>query len=524
MAQMLYELPGIATADLPASWSVGRVGAVITDIRPGFSSGQHTTADLGLAHLRPMNITRQGEISLNDVIHVQADSPLRATRGDVLFNNTNSPELVGKSAVLDQDGQWGYSNHLTRIRVPDILIPRFVAYQFLLLQLTGFFELTARRHVNQASISTRQLKELPLIVAPMEAQAALISTIERSYGRLDSISDAISRTLSSLDKFDSVTLREAAEGHLLAKTSATGTSPTWQSATVSEIGAVQLGKMREPKSHFGPQMRPYLRVANIFEDKIDISDVHEMNFTDAEFEKFKLEVGDVLLCEGQSPELVGRPAMFRGEIEDCCFQKTLIRFRPNPGNSSGFALLVFRHYLRSDRFKENARWSTNIAHLSAYRFAAMEYPQVPLNEQEATVEVAGGRLAQTSRIREALQELTRRVPQAREVVLLESFHIRKLPVPQSPDLLHPQAESRPERRTSMPGLRSTTPSSARRSLLEVLREYGDLDAHVLFAQAGYTKELVDDFYQELRQLVREGAVLEERTEAGSSLRLNEAVR
>lgn len=40
-------------------------------------------------------------------------------------------------------------------------------------------------------------------------------------------------------------------------------------ATVADAGSVSLGLQRSPKRHFGPNMRPYLRVANVFEDRID---------------------------------------------------------------------------------------------------------------------------------------------------------------------------------------------------------------------------------------------------------------
>lgn len=67
-------------------------------------------------------------------------------------------------------------------------------------------------------------------------------------------------------------------------------------------------------------MRPYLRVANVFEDRIDTSSVMEMNFTQEEFETYRLEDGDVLLNEGQSLHLVGRPAIYRGEVPGACSQ------------------------------------------------------------------------------------------------------------------------------------------------------------------------------------------------------------
>ena len=132
-------------------------------------------------------------------------------------------------------------------------------------------------------------------------------------------------------------------------------------------------------------MRPYLRVANVFEDRIDTKDVHKMHFSAQEYKVYELQRGDILLNEGQSPELVGRPAMFNEEIPGACFQNTLIRFRAYPGISASFALLVFRGYLHTGRFQRLAKWSTNIAHLGAGRFANMEFPLPPLSEQERIV-------------------------------------------------------------------------------------------------------------------------------------------
>jgi type I restriction enzyme S subunit len=132
-------------------------------------------------------------------------------------------------------------------------------------------------------------------------------------------------------------------------------------------------------------MRPYLRVKNVFEDRIDLADVKEMDFSPEEYEKYKLESGDILLNEGQSPELVGRPAMYRGELPGVCFTNSLIRFRPHPGIDGLYALYAFRHMLHRGRFMREARITTNIAHLSAGRFAAVEFPVPPSQEQRRIV-------------------------------------------------------------------------------------------------------------------------------------------
>src|SRR5690242_21963936 len=105
----------------------------------------------------------------------------------------------------------------------------------------------------------------------------------------------------------------------------------WEWAKVGEVGEVKLGRQRSPEHHHGLHMRPYLRVANVYEDRIDTSDVMEMNFTAEEVEVYELKPGDVLLNEGQSIELVGRPAIYGGEVAGACFQNTLIRFRAYAG-------------------------------------------------------------------------------------------------------------------------------------------------------------------------------------------------
>jgi type I restriction enzyme, S subunit len=156
----------------------------------------------------------------------------------------------------------------------------------------------------------------------------------------------------------------------------------WCWATVEQVGRVQLGRQRAPQHHQGSNMRPYLRVANVYEDRLDLSDVMEMNFSPADCQTYRLEPGDILLNEGQSLELVGRPAMYRGEVPGACFQNTLVRFRAIEPLSGRYALIAFRAYLNNGRFQKIAAWTTNIAHLGAGRFSVLEFPLPPLAEQE----------------------------------------------------------------------------------------------------------------------------------------------
>jgi type I restriction enzyme S subunit len=183
----------------------------------------------------------------------------------------------------------------------------------------------------------------------------------------------------------------------------------WAWSTVEGVGAVQLGRQRSPEHHTGPHMRPYLRVANVFEDRIDSSDVMSMNFSPEEFDRYRLHPGDVLLNEGQSPQFLGRPALYQGEPENVAFTNSLIRFKAAEGILPEWALIVFRHHMHSGRFAQESRITTNIAHLSASRFKGVEFPVPPLNEQRrisAELDVQMGLIDVVSR---ALAQLPKRL-------------------------------------------------------------------------------------------------------------------
>jgi type I restriction enzyme S subunit len=201
----------------------------------------------------------------------------------------------------------------------------------------------------------------------------------------------------------------------------------WAWASVRQVGQVQLGRQRSPQHHSGKFMRPYLRVANVYEERIDLKDVMEMNFTPAEFETFQLKYGDILLNEGQSLELIGRPAMYRDEVPGACFQNTLVRFRAIEGLDQSYALWVFLAYMHSKRFQKIARWTTNIAHLGADRFASLEFPLPPLAEQRRIVERLEENLSKFPILTTEVKRNLKRADRLRQSILKRAFEGKLVP-------------------------------------------------------------------------------------------------
>lgn len=194
----------------------------------------------------------------------------------------------------------------------------------------------------------------------------------------------------------------------------------WRWSTVAEAGTVDLGRQRHPDWHVGPEMRPYLRVANVFENRIDTTDVMQMDFSGV-FDRFKLEPGDVLLNEGQTPELLGRPAIYRGNPPGVAFTNSLLRFRAGPDVLPEWALIVFRRHMHFGRFTRESRITTNIAHLSAGRFKAVEFPVPPLSEQKKIVDLVEDLLSRLDSVMATCATTSRRLIRLRQAELDVKF-------------------------------------------------------------------------------------------------------
>ena len=145
----------------------------------------------------------------------------------------------------------------------------------------------------------------------------------------------------------------------------------WEVKRVDEWGNVLAGKALAVNAPGA--LRPYLRTKNVLDGAIAVSDVLKMPMTDAEFSRFEILNGDILLNEGQSLELVGRASMYRGEFEGrCAMQNQLLRFRSFRSTSPEFAAQAFRKCQKDGTFTSVATKTTSVAHLGSSRFSALE--------------------------------------------------------------------------------------------------------------------------------------------------------
>ena len=214
---LIFDHYPLAEDQAPPGWAITSVGHIARLVASGFPSGKHNHEGIGVPHIRPMNIDREGRLDLDSLKYVDGAIPRELSKSDVLFNNTNSPELIGKTTVVSVDRRLAYSNHMTRISLEDGFDPTFIARQLYFLWLSGYFRYRCANHVNQASIAATPLSSMvPIAVAPSSEQSRIGEALDELFSDLDVGAAALKKARDKLKLYRASVLKAAGEGALTA--------------------------------------------------------------------------------------------------------------------------------------------------------------------------------------------------------------------------------------------------------------------------------------------------------------------
>ncbi len=154
----------------------------------------------------------------------------------------------------------------------------------------------------------------------------------------------------------------------------------WDVAPVYARYEVALGKMLDAKRVTGQSSGRYLRNVDVQWDAVNTEGIPEMDFAPWERDRYLLRPGDLLVCEGGE---VGRTAVWRGDIQECFYQKAIHRVRPR---SEKEVPRFFYHliYTLAKRGVFVAGGNPNtIDHLTAVQLRHYRLPFAPSQEQRA---------------------------------------------------------------------------------------------------------------------------------------------
>ncbi|GAB2761826.1 restriction endonuclease subunit S [Amycolatopsis magusensis] len=249
-------------------------------------------------------------------------------------------------------------------------------------------------------LSAAQMAALELPVPSLEEQRAIADYLDRETGRIDNLIEEQQRLIEMLRE------RRAA-----VVSSAVTPTDSWVCHRIKHIGKTSLGKMLDAGRAVrdGDQPKPYVRAADVRADgSVNLVDLNEMPFSDAEMKVFDLRAGDVLLIEGGAT--VGRPGFMFEPAPGIAFQKTVNRLRVGPETDARF---VYWSMLRlyESAYYANHYGSVSFVHLTGEKLREIELHLPLLDEQRA---IATYLDEQTARIDALIAETERFVELARE--------------------------------------------------------------------------------------------------------------
>lgn len=175
--------------------------------------------DTGIPILRMGNI-QDGHLRVRDLkyLHIaEMDRPkMLLQKGDIVINRTNSAELVGKCAVFDIDGDFGFASYLIRIRLNlEIAEPKLVA-SYINSPIGRSYMMAERKQMTgQANVNAKKLKALPIGLPSLSEQRRIVAELDDLQSEADKLKRLQTESAAELDALMPAILDRAFKGELL---------------------------------------------------------------------------------------------------------------------------------------------------------------------------------------------------------------------------------------------------------------------------------------------------------------------
>lgn len=317
------------------------------------------------------------------------------------------------------------------------------------------------------SIETDRLMSWRVPIAPLEVQRAVLKRLDQLFAEIDDGEAALADARAGVETYRKALLKAAVTGELTADwrrenpPTETGQDllrriladrrarweadpknrkrhfvepnapetdelphlpDEWRWVTVGSLGSVSGGLTQNSKRHALPRKLPFLRVANVYAGRLDLSVIETIGVAEGELDRSLLEKGDLLIVEGNgSIDQIGRAALWDGSIDPCAHQNHLIKVRFGDPRL-GRWVQAWLQAPHGRRELEQCASSTSGLHtLSISKVSALRCPLPPSDEFDVVLERLNDHRVSLLDASRALEQARKSPSEVRQSILAAAF-------------------------------------------------------------------------------------------------------
>ena len=195
-------------------WKKIKLNEYIQEINYGTSE---KTKEIGKIPVLRMGDIQDGKLFFNNLKYLDSieDKKLLLQHGDLLFNRTNSAELVGKSAVFNGAGICSFASYIIKVRLKQSLNSQYVCFYINSPRGKQWAKSQISQQVGQANINGTKLKSMELPLPSLPEQERIVEEIEKRFEVADEMEKAIKESLEEAQKLKQSILKKAFSGQLV---------------------------------------------------------------------------------------------------------------------------------------------------------------------------------------------------------------------------------------------------------------------------------------------------------------------
>jgi type I restriction enzyme S subunit len=394
---------------LPTDWTCDRlkdVSAINADSMPA-----DTDPEYEFEYLEISNVNYHGIVDPKAIERLRyEDAPSRARRRvarNCTVISSVRPNLQAVAFLNNGRKDFVCSTGFNVVQPAEHkLSPKFTYYALISEGARQYFEATAKG-VGYPAVDDKDFASFTVPLPPLTEQQRIAAYLDASCAAIDAAVAAKRRQLETLDALRKSIIQRAVTRSISARVSLESTGNAWMEqiphgwklVSLKRIAEIQ-GGLTLGKQYEGTLIeRPYLRVGNVQDGHLDLTDVSVIELPAGVAAGVELRPDDILMTEGGDLDKLGRGYLWKGEIPGCLHQNHI------------FAVRCFLHKLKPmfltyvtaakygrDYFEATGKKTTNLACTNATKVGEFPIPLPPLTEQEAICDHLDEKLGELKRI------------------------------------------------------------------------------------------------------------------------------